>query len=462
MFANDLDEKWLAFRRSVDELNAFRRPQVLRKYQADLLDSDSFALTSPLTGKEVLVTRSTMLADRGAYLIPDQARSWLVSGPTRFGFPLWELVTEADRKRWLLNSANAETSDISEREIQALNAFPPEADNVLGRGTTLLIGDAHFAHHLWNELAGLDEWLAHATDDAVANLAIVTRAEPLGPLEWTFPRLLPALSGQADPARQRRRLLAGARVVTKVGSCRVTSRLREQIKAVSDQRADPSATNRARQLLQNAWPRIWMSVRLESRTADNQEEFLLETIRRVFLAYPDAAVVFDGFSFPVGFFSDPRTMNLREEFTARSAAANAFIEHLREQIRARLGNSASSRLCSVSGLSLFDAINIGAYCEYYVCHAGTLQHKIAWIHNIPGLIHLPLNNEARAVWHAAQVEDGIVPDLMPAGLTIPTDPPASGRQRDRNFNYHFENVAKAADFVVSAMRARIGTSSPAR
>ena len=146
---------------------------------------------------------------------------------------------------------------------------------------------------------------------------------------------------------------------------------------------------------------------------------------------------------------------MRSEFADRSKSVGLFIEQLREKIRGEMGEAASSKLCSVSGQSLFDAIDLGGYCDYYVCHAGTLQHKIAWIHNIPGLIHLPLNTGSRAAWHAAQVEDGIIPDLLPLGLSVSTAPPASGRDHDRNFNYRISDVKRAAEWVIYSMQSQL-------
>jgi hypothetical protein len=41
---------WNAFKRSVDGLNEFVKPLVLRRYQLDLLKRRQFEIVSPLTG----------------------------------------------------------------------------------------------------------------------------------------------------------------------------------------------------------------------------------------------------------------------------------------------------------------------------------------------------------------------------------------------------------------------------
>jgi len=123
VFANSSEEKRQAFDASIDALNAFERPSVLRKYQALLLTSGQFTVVCPTSGKMVAVTRSTMLGGRIAYLIPGRTNSWLITGPTRFGFPLWEVITEADGKGRSLSGTKRTVRAVSEREIEALKMF---------------------------------------------------------------------------------------------------------------------------------------------------------------------------------------------------------------------------------------------------------------------------------------------------------------------------------------------------
>lgn len=398
-----------------------------------------------------------MLGNRIAYLVPDRSRAWLVTGPTRLGYPLWELIAEADGQRRFLDSEEQiPASDVSAREIETLKAFLPNEAGARAENGTLYIGENNFAHHLWNELAGLDEWIVRGKSE---RLAIIATAEPLGPLQRIFPEL-PASATEHTHVQPLRRLLAASPILTRVGSCRVTTRLRERIKAYSQENADWSSTQGVRDVLAGSWPKLWMSVRLGSRTAENLEDFLLEIIGRLFAAYPNAAVLLDGFSFPVNFFADPRTKSVREEFFIRARSADAFIQHMRERALGKLGRDAFLKLCNVSGLGLLEAIQLGSFCDYYVCHAGTLQHKIAWIYNLPGLIHMPLSTPSRAQWHAAQVEDGIVPDLLPSKLAVSTDPPDSGRLRARNYNYRILDIPKAAEYVIASMQSRL-TGTPA-
>src|SRR5579864_507696 len=159
-----------------------------------------------------------------------------------------------------------------------------------------------------------------------------------------------------------------------------------------------------------------MSVRLESRTADNQLDYLLGLFGEIFAKYPDALCVLDGFSFPIGFSRDAHMNRYRVEFSRRASLTAEFISELQNQAAAIFGARIMSQLCSISGLSLAEAVSVGSLCDYYICHAGTLQHKIAWLHNTPGFIHSPPIGDgyARPRWYADQVEGGLVPDILAA------------------------------------------------
>jgi hypothetical protein len=186
-------------------------------------------------------------------------------------------------------------------------------------------------------------------------------------------------------------------------------------------------------------------------------DFLLTLLERIFDAYRSAVVVFDGFSFPIGFFQDRHMSQYHTEFAGRAAATADFITELQHRAVANLGHWVSSRLCSISGISLAEAAYVGSVCNYYVCHAGTLQHKIAWLHNIPGFIHSPPvgNPSARAKWYADQVEGGIPPDTLPQQFVVATEISPNVRDVSRNSNYLIRDVPAAVDFIMESMRNKL-------
>lgn len=444
---------WKAFQASVDELNAFVRPNVLRKYQFDILNTGKFSLISPISGISVEVTRSVLVGSHIAYLVGGPPDGWIVAGYEGKACPLHEFVSEVGYSRHKI--AKVRTTEFRAfgriDVANLLSGYRRNLDLPTDGRVTLIIGHKNFAHHLWNELTALDEWLEQSSAERRAMLSILTTAEPLGPLREIFATLSGVEIVPVTAEQLQHRVQSGG-IAVRVGSRFVTRSIQRKVLAFSNVQAH--APPPLRLLLNTAWPRIWASVRIGSRTADNLEEFLLALFRKTFETYPDAMFILDGFSFPRGFLDDSRTIQDRELFVSYATSANEFIENLRSKAAILLGARKASRIQNISGISLPDAISLGSYCDYYVCHIGTLQHKVGWLHNIPGFLHGPNPRKKHAAWHAEQVEDGIVPAIVPKRLVVFSDAPAS-REGNWNLNYAFVDVERVANRVINSMQSSL-------
>jgi hypothetical protein len=198
-------------------------------------------------------------------------------------------------------------------------------------------------------------------------------------------------------------------------------------------------------------PRVWISVRQGSRTPDNQAEFLAAVIAAILRANPDASFVLDGFSFPVGFSTDSRIGRWRALFRERAAIDKKLVDSLLCRIEDAHGCRIRGRFCSTTGLDVLDAMCVASFCTFYVCHAGTLQHKIGWIHDIPGLVHTSPNDHKYARWCTNFVENAIMPEFLPAELCIATGPPVHKQDIPRNYNYRITDVIRAAEVVADVL-----------
>jgi hypothetical protein len=470
-------EFWHAFTASVEGLNKFVAPYRLRKYQFDLLENGEFEIISPFSGAVVRTNHSRVANGRIAYRLPGGAEAWLLSGSFARQHELSYLVTR-EGVHTAIEIADQEPNSYYARELRSFRADTarfwkeisrkqgwgggskksPKSQDVADREghITMALGHANFAHHLWNELSGLEEWLHSATNERLEKLTVLPLSEPLGPLEKIFPRLAHATILRGSEAFLRGKLHT-ARLVVRPSSHQISQRVRRKVRRYI--RQDFTKPTGLR-LFKDAWPRVWISVRRDSRTADNLASFLLEVVTETFATYPQAEILLDGFSFPIGFFEDARTIKLRQEFGSRSASCGAFIDQLHREAASRLGEEKGERIRSVSGLDLSAAMRLAGRCDYYICHSGTLQHKVAWIHDVPGLIHCPDQPERASRWHAEQLEDGALPDFLPARFIRPSGGPTSRPKLSRNANYIITNVKEAANFVVSKLRLRIGDIPP--
>lgn len=67
----------------------------------------------------------------------------------------------------------------------------------------------------------------------------------------------------------------------------------------------------------------------------------------------------------------------------------------------------------------------------YLCHTGSIQHKIGWTANVPGIIHgnrrLPASELVAR--HSSRLENGVPPMLMPGELLCDV----AGDEREPNY-----------------------------
>jgi hypothetical protein len=328
---------------------------------------------------------------------------------------------------------------------------------VVGAGkVSVLMGHPNFAHHLWNELPALYA-IAESGDFASRALDITTIYEPLLPianiaesLDVTLRRVLcfDQVSGFQSE------------MVTRLGSTQISGSLRKKIVRMVQQRA----SNHLQSLLQNCSPVFWLSLRLDARTADNQCEFISALITRLSAYYPLAGFFLDGFSYPddfghpvygLGGDQQQGAPGVNERLAGASLAAamrsresdiSAAINTLRQQLPAALMDS----VINVSGMSLTDAVFLAGKADYYVCHTGTLQHKIAWLHNKPGVVHAnTVGLQAGAAsWLADQLQGGLVPTLIAQHLVADLETIRSKNQVSRNCDYHFLDVDAVVDEIL--------------
>jgi hypothetical protein len=441
---------WDEFLTDIERLNRFVAPKRLLQYQRELLDTGGFDVASPVTGEKIRVTTSRIDHGRFAYRLDEDSRTWLLTGSLADQYALTFFLSNSgltvcggDKLR------PGSVRDTRQREFLAIeqdvrnSLYADESVPANEVQLAMMIGHENFAHHLWNELSALEEWVAGASDEAIARLTIVPKYEPLGPLDEIFPRLKKAQFFRASLENQNS-FLQSARLIVRPSSRIVSRRVRKRIVEYCGDA--PTA---------HARPRVWISVRTGSRTPDNQVEFIVAAIGKILDTYPDAEFLLDGFSFPVGSDRDIRLANFHEAFKARSSECDGVIEEILRETHRILGSSKSARISSASGTAITDAIAVAGTCHYYICHSGTLQHKVGWLHDIPGVIHGPDNLHSSRLWHARQVEDGITPGQMPMEFIAPSTTPPTGSSLPRNVNYAIADVDRAADAIVGAMKKHL-------
>ena len=449
-----------AFQESILRLNRFTRDNLLPAYQVDILSSGGFQLQSPFNGERLHTRDSLFLpGNRIAYHFGGMEPFWVITGNIQFGYLLTWLYCE--RQGLLIRLADGTTGVIQGMEpieywsVQIGRALAERQQDKTGTEETLkpviVIGHRNFAHHLWNELAALDEWISSTTPDERLGCRIVPLREPLGYLEEIFPALEGLEVTRADVSAKAINALPGC--LLPLGSRKVTKRIREVITGYLQTRASGIAQHLKQTGIEPAKTRFWFSVRERDRTCLNQLEFLTHLAVRILDTWPDSAILLDGFAFPC-MESDLNTLVASEQ---RALNLDAVIRDIRVGVASRRGEHYAARLHGVSGLSLPDNLYLARYVDYYVCHAGTLQHKLGWLYEIPGIIHTVLrgdNVHSIESWYASQVEAGIAPQVLPSNYVATINDEGS-EGPFRNSNYLITDIPAAADYIIDQAAARI-------
>lgn len=464
-----------AFLARLDALNDTVAPRLSRSYQVEILQKGRFELVSPWTGA-ALAPVDCYIANNSplgfgdlviAYRFQCVSTFWLITGIVKDGFPINEVfLPETGDVLWELYpgvSCNLEVR----AKLKALEDRIP--GDTAKAPPVLLLGHPNFAHTIWNELPGLaalEEQGARFCD----GLTVESLCQPIMSFEDGFGSLgLPH-----RPVRDLASLLGlQPRLYTRIGSTRISCTFRSKLQRTIRRCRSERATGHTERRLHSCHPVVWLSVRLDSRTAVNQEAFLHELVQRVVARYPRAGIVLDGFAFPDDFANPMYLADSGAEFEASLLGVNGenvislgglLAAREREVTRyiAKLGRELSGKMgcpvVSTSGLTLTNAIYLAGLADYYVCHAGTLQHKIGWVYNTPGIVHSNTEGIARGAdgWMANQVEGGRKPALLDAGLVSNADTTIRAfNQVERNRDYRIDDIDSAVSQVLCDMAGQL-------
>ncbi|MGI9213601.1 MAG: glycosyltransferase 61 family protein, partial [Methylococcaceae bacterium] len=381
---------------------------------------------------------------------------WIISGDRQFAYPLAWLLCPAQKCLIQLSDGSTGTTpglSTFEHWLGRIEVAMKERGNIPKENKTgypvITLGHQNFAHHLWNELPALEEWLSRTTAEQRQHTRLIPVQEPLGLLEQIFPELEPTRI-----LRTERSLLAINQIpgcLVPVGSRKISQRVRDRVGAHLAREAGLNAQNIEQNFIRQHKPIVWISVRDHDRTCINQEEFLAAVATSILHAYPDSGILFDGFAFAPG-ESEGDIIIANEQRAIQTTKTIAAIK-----ARIRVADS-ETRVHSLSGIPLLDNLYLGRFVDYYICHAGTLQHKLGWLYDVPGIIHT-LNGKDQdyrpvAAWYAGQVENGRKPQVLP-GEYILSFLEDKTEVAARNRNYVITRIYEAVQHILQDMNTSL-------
>jgi len=404
-----LEDIWPRLRDVMAHLAAVRLDEAgMMAQQRGTLRDGRFLLPSLFPGRESDACEQSWFHEHQVFYRFDagpHGRYFVVTGLLDRGYSLDSI--------WFPERGVAVTNYPSEISGPALERFgamvriaPPKPPDPAPRA--VVHGYPHFMHMLWNELPALHALEAAGVEGPVSIGALF---EPFGPAAALFP----GLAGRIAPMRLEDVAEANAAhgLTMALGSWRIPVAVQERVRAVCRLQAS-TAVIAARDRFRARYPgAIWISVKPPNRTLARQGEVLAALVVGLAARYPDRGFIVDGASLPWDFPANP---NYEPWFHAGMQAATVGSAAIMAEITARLPAEVLARTIRLNGLSVCDEAVWAEAASFYVCHGGTMQNKIGWLHRVPGFVHSNHAFLESVRWSPPVVVDGLPCHLASAGL----------------------------------------------
>ncbi|AGU47942.1 hypothetical protein VAPA_1c08220 [Variovorax paradoxus B4] len=431
----------------LEEKQAKHGERIGRWYQRDLLRKGRFVVRSVWDNEPVQATQSVLLEDKTiAYGFGPALNFWLFAGSFGEGAPIQGIYLP---QRAILVNLGHEAWGVTETHVRKamtiFNSLPLDMDRISGPTPSLVTGDASFAHHIWNQLGALDRLIADEPEFALERTNVVVMQEPLGPLAELFDDC-PNWKIRYVHSSRVQQLNCRDTLFVQLAGMLVTEGAKARVFKYVERAVDlPEAVVR-----RNPAGRFWLSIRTRNRTITNQVQFLTELANSLIEEYPGCDIVLDGHSLSE---DDYRLVELGDSSNHAIAAADADVA---AKVIKRLVQR-DSKIYQTAGRPLSEALALARTCDFYVCHHGTVQHKIGWFTWVPGVAHANtrVTRSKPALSVAAQTEGSPPPSYLPVELIEDEASNARSALADalKHENYTIVSVDEACRFVLSEIKA---------
>jgi hypothetical protein len=309
-------------------------------------------------------------------------------------FPYQELVVTTG-KEWTF--AKADLIELQARMVCNFDACYRylSNDKITQKKVAVCLGFFHFAHHLWNELPGIARLVRTGTIDNIDKFLVLR--EPLGDIRELFPEI------PSDKIEKKNNtdaifddILRNNYFVVRVGEYVTPREVITRVYKVAKTHSRAETLDQVRHARRRHSLLLWIGIRVGTRTWVNQADGLARLIQSLYAEFPGLGVVFDGFSLPADRSDQSSNNREYDKFLLQEKrVVSDIVERLSQNHRPAPG------IFNIIGSSIYDA-NVWAHAiDVYVSPYGTLQHKVGWLANKPGIIHTNttlLEHSTKYIW----------------------------------------------------------------
>lgn len=375
--------------RIISPLNEIYRKDGTKQFQDHILSRGAFHILCPITNKNVYPTYNFLMPHVPAviYFFEGVERLALISSNLALGNPIVTAITEtvtAETDNLKSHPSPASILDAARWELSKLSSSTPKIDPKMK--PNLICGHKNFAHFIWNELPTIDNSIFGQRD--------IERCIMWDPFNI---HSTPPYSGKLIPVKSVDAIRGWNSSLVFIGTSTflfdsVRSRM---LRSIIDEKK-PEAR------------KLYITVRPQSvsKYLVNQVDFLSSLIRAFLEKYEDMKFVLDGFSMPDDLERSIYKSPIRSRFAERVKQSNLIIDEIIHAVP-----QAENNIRNITGMCLTAALEIISSCSYYVCHAGTQQHKIGWLFPRGGFLHSNSRgtSDHAIKWLAGKTECAIAP-----------------------------------------------------
>jgi hypothetical protein len=245
-------------------------------------------------------------------------------------------------------------------------------ENIIGKSMCLMLGSYHFAHNLWNELSFVDGAI---NEVGLSEIFFLERHHPNGSLGDLFPELDQEMITDCKSLNVDEFHLETLRrnhFVVPLGRKFISDTLIGRITKVAESKY-PVDVSKATFFHESNEIVLWVSTRHDVRIWKNELEVIGDIINKLCQEYESVGLIYDGYTLPTSLWN-PNVVSSFLEQSIPQSIAEKKIPNL--------------SLISLIGASLEQAYIWSAAADCYITHHGTPNHKIAWLRDIPGIVHL--------------------------------------------------------------------------
>ena len=348
------------------------------KFQLSMVEEGCIYAVCPSTGQILSSNRSLVPSANGYifYRFVGKEIFYLITG--RVGaafpklclyFPIKELIVD------FLSLPRGQKQTFARFKTYVVTNWQRLESYLLSKSqakTVALVSNNHFAHHLWNELSGIYKLYKTDSLDKVDKFLLIS--EPLGCIDEIFPEISAEKIKRIESSEIIAEILDNSYFVLRLGWNFIKEDLADRIYQTSLKHCSSAFLAEVESVKKKYFPLIWITIRLNNRTWVSQIEGIANIIQSFSANFPNLGVVIDGFSLPYGVLLSP---SVEETIRKEKETVRKIQSFLSPEIK----------VYDLVGCMLYESIVWANAIDFYIAHHGTIQHKIGWTANKPGVVH---------------------------------------------------------------------------